>query len=154
MSQLLEQISSMKGEMAPVIAKLDIVAELMSKVASLEKETVFLKGKLGSAEEAYNTHKLRITALEETCRGMSEKMETMQQHQNQQQAKSKAVEPQLTAMQATVEKLKARPASYAATVGGQGGWTTVPSRSAVSGGNPYDITVRSWLVRVWSSMTT
>ena len=137
MSQLLAQISSMiKGEMAPVIAKLDVVAELVSKVATLEQETAFLKGKLGTAEEMYNTQKLRITALEETCRGMSVKMETMQQQQQQQQAKAKAVEPQLTAMQATVEELKARPASYAAAAGGQGGWTTVPSRSAASGGSP------------------
>ena len=39
---------------------------------------------------------------------------------------------ELAAMRAVVDELKARP-SYAATVGGQGGWTTVPSRSTVSG---------------------
>jgi hypothetical protein len=41
---------------------------------------------------------------------------------------------ELAAMRAAVNELKARP-TYASAVGGQGGWTTVPSRSAING-NP------------------
>ena len=127
-TQLLQQISGMiKGEIAPIITKLDLVAELVVKVANLESKSEQLESQL-------EKQTLRMIALEDKCRVMEEKLKTVQV----QQAKE-SVEPQLAAMRATVDELKARPsyAQAAATVtaggGAQGGWTPVPLRSG--GGN-------------------
>ena len=144
----LEMVSMLVGR----ISKLEEDnAGLKKRVEAAEETAMKLTARLAEADAVCSRMNVDISNLKKAVREgasaeLGSKMVAMQKEVQvlQDAMKSMAVpmetdgaaEPQikteLAAMRAVVDELKARP-SYAAAVGGQGGWTTVPSRPATTG---------------------
>ena len=107
-----------------------VCASMRNDIANLQKAV-----QQGASAELGS----KIVALRKELSDLRDSMKSMAAPMETDGVAAAELKGEIAAMQATVAELKARPASYAAAVGGQVGWTTVPSRSVNSGGMSADL---------------